>query len=597
MSVKSSADGGGTIKVLDRLVADQIAAGEVVERPGSVVKELVENSLDAGATRIQVDIDAGGVARVRVADNGAGIPAAEVELAFERHATSKIRLLADLDDISSFGFRGEALPSIAAVSRVTVQTRTADAIAGVRVALEAGRVTERKDAGCPVGTDIEVRDLFFNTPARLKFLKAESTEAGHAAEALVRLALMRPDVAFTLTSGGRKARQLPRADRIEERVAGLFPEEPLHRVEGEDLGVGVLAVLGPPERARAGAGSLYTYVNGRFVRDRALLKAVTQGFGGTLDQGRYPAGLVAVTLPPGACDVNVHPQKIEVRFADGRAVYRAVARIVGELASRAVWAVGARAPVRVAATAEGVAEEPALYAHPGRLVPPPQAPRSRTEPPMRPAQPAQPEPEQLAMPSAAAGAGTFSRLRIVGQAKSLFLLLEGDDDLVIVDQHAAHERVTFERLRAALSQGRLASQRLLVPSSVDLGPADAERIAALAPDLGRLGLDVSRSGRDRITIHAVPAEVCDASPSRLLADMVLALEESRGGSRGDADERALAIMACHGSLRAGASVAEAEIAALLRAMDTIDFAGHCPHGRPVLCRIPWSEIRRRVGRG
>lgn len=590
-----------TIRILERLVADQIAAGEVVERPGSIVKELVENSLDAGATRIQLDVDAGGVGRLRVLDDGAGIRAEEVELAFERHATSKIRSLADLDHVPSFGFRGEALPSIASVSRVTVRTRTRDSLAGTLVRIEAGTVVERREVGAPVGTEIEVRDLFFNTPARLKFLKREGTEQSHCSEALVRLALLRPDVAFAMKAGGRAVRELPRVERIEERVAGLFGGESLARARGEESAVGVLAILGPPERARAGAGSLYTYVNGRFIRDKALLGAVTQAFGGTLERGRYPVGLIALDVPRAGVDVNVHPQKTEVRFADAQAVYRAVVRVVGDMVSRAVWSFGrSDLPDAVAEpTGEPVpADEP--YAPAGRLVPEPPRRQPAARLPERPvaAAPSRsslwPETEAAAPET---GTGSFSRMEYVGQARGLFLVFDDADDLVIVDQHAAHERITYERLKKELASGGIATQRLLMPHNVDLGPADAERIAALADDLLRLGLEVERSGPDRVAIRAVPAELAGAAPDRLLAEIVLALEEGRSGSRGDADERALATMACHGSLRAGRAVQAAEARALLQQMDGIDFAGHCPHGRPALTRFAWREIRRRLGRG
>jgi len=596
------------IRVLDRIVADQIAAGEVVERPASVVKELVENAVDAGATRVQVEIDGGGATRIRVLDNGVGMRVEEIGIAFQRHATSKITRIEDLEAVSSFGFRGEALPSIASVSRIVVETRTADSVAGARAVFEAGEPGERREVGCPTGTAIEIRDLFFNTPARLKFLKRESTEAGHCAEALTRIALVRPDVSFVMISGGRRTRKLPRAERIEERVAALFKDETLARARVADGGIEVIAVLGPPERARAGAGSLYTYVNGRYVRDRALLSAIGQAFGGTLERGRYPVGLVAVRLPAGAVDVNVHPQKIEVRFADPRAVYQAVARAVAELVARAVWARG-RTRSLDPASAGGVAEAPGGYAPSGRLVPPPSSaggrpvaepriiPRAATAAPGGPVRLEQQAALDVGAAPAGADAGGFAALLYIGQARGTFLLFEDEDDLVILDQHAAHERITYEKLRAQLASGRVASQRLLAPHNVDLGPAEAERIAERADDLGRLGLEVGRAGPDRVAIHGVPAELGDVAPDRLLAEMVIALEESREGSRGEIEDRVLATMACHGSIRAGRRVTPDEVRALLEQMERIDLAGHCPHGRPVLARIPWREILRRVGRG
>jgi DNA mismatch repair protein MutL len=614
------------IEVLDGHVADQIAAGEVVERPGSVVKELMENSLDAGATSIQLDIDAGGIGRIRVRDNGEGMGGDEVETAFMRHATSKMRRIEDLAGVATFGFRGEALPSIASVSRVVMRTRQQDDVAGTMVTMTGGEVVERREVGCPVGCDLEVTDLFFNTPARLKFMKKESTEASHVAEALVRLAVMRPEVAFEMRSSGRKVRTLTRVEKIEERVQAMFPKERLVVSEGTEHGIDVLAVLGPPERARAGAGSLYTYVNGRFIRDKMVLRAVTQAFAGILEPGRYPVGLLSLTMPPGSIDVNVHPQKIEVRFADTEAVFRAIRYVVGGMAARAAWSYLPEMP-SIATDAQsapyGSPSASASHRPAGRLVPPPsrtpvsrvsraeESRRPETVPPNDPA----PTPSDAATSptspsSAAAGPdevpmrqisrpatkGAFSDLRILGQAKGLFLILEDERDLVIIDQHAAHERVTYEGLRDQLQAGVIPSQQLLIPHSVDLGPEDAERIAGHREPLGQLGLEVTQSGPDQVTIHAVPALLKEASPDRLLADMVLAIEEGRQGTKGDWEEKVLATMACHGSIRAGRAVATEEIATLLGQMDNIDFAGHCPHGRPVLTRIPWQEIRRRLGR-
>lgn len=587
------------IRVLDRIVADQIAAGEVVERPASVVKELVENSLDAGATRVQVEIDAGGIGRILVRDNGRGLGPDEAQLAFARHATSKLVAIEDLERVATFGFRGEALPSIASVARVSLRTRRREDLAGLHLELVAGDVVGRRETGCPVGSELEVTDLFFNTPARLKFLKRETTEAGHCAEALVRLALVRPDVSFALVSSGRRVRELSRAEKSEERVAELFPDEPLAVARGAEGGVEVLAVLGPPHRARAGAGSLYTYVNGRFVRDRAMLKAVAQGFGGTLARGSYPAGMVAIGLPAGGVDVNVHPQKTEVRFADPGAVYRAVSRVVAELAGRAVWARGVGSAPPAVEAGGRIAETPATYEgpRPDRLVPTPRFDGHPARPMSR--GPAAREPERLPFAGASSRAAdrALSSMRYVGQARGTYLIFEDDRDLVVIDQHAAHERITFERLRAELAKGRLASQRLLTPHHVDLGPAEAERIAVLEAPLARLGLEISRSGPDRIAIRAVPAAAGSASPDRLLAELVLALESGREDSGGATDDKALATVACHGSIRAGRVVSEEEARALLAQMDGVDLAGHCPHGRPVVARIPWAEIDRRVGRG
>ncbi|MBN2341702.1 MAG: DNA mismatch repair endonuclease MutL [Deltaproteobacteria bacterium] len=655
------------IKVLNKVVADQIAAGEVVERPSSVVKELVENAIDAGATHILLEVDGGGAGRIRVLDNGEGFAPDDIETAFLRHATSKISNIEDLNSVRSFGFRGEALASIASVAKVTVHTRVAGAVAGTRLKIEGGDILERREAASPVGTDFEVRELFYNVPARLKFLKKEATEASHCIEALVRMALIRPDVSFKVMSAGRKVRELVKVTDPTERVKALFSSEALAMTEGDENGVLVRAVLGAPEKARAGAGSLYTYVNGRYIRDRALLRAVTQAFGHTLAPGRYPVGFISVEIAPEAYDVNVHPQKTEVRFANPQAVFRAVSHVVGAMAASSPWAramtTGATPrPVAdssnrsnsytgtaVSVTAQSVKDFAAKYEE--TPAPRPAADDTSSSLPLPPtstfmggyptpaaqqkwvhpmdlvkaraaqvfgtgakdAPPAesvdeskianqttaQPIPKQTpvlpAMAKSDKDLEPFSSLRYVGQAKNMFLVMEDEEDLVIIDQHAAHERVTYEKLRAQLAKGAISSQRLLTPHMVDLGPAETQRIVEQKDELAKLGLEVEQAGADRIAVYGTPAEI-DGAPERLLAEVVLALEKGREGTKGDMEDHAVATMACHSSIRAGRSMQEKEVTALLRQMDTVDFAGHCPHGRPVLARIPWSEIRRRVKR-
>lgn len=628
------------IKVLHKVVADQIAAGEVVERPASVVKELVENSLDAGATNVLLEIEGGGAGRIRVMDNGAGFDNDDIELAFLRHSTSKISNIEDLNTVSSFGFRGEALASIASVAKVTVHTRIKDAVAGTRLRIEGGQIVDKREAASPVGTEFDVQDLFFNVPARLKFLKKQSTEASHCIEALVRLALVRPNVSFKVVSSGRTVRELVRVTDPIERVRDLFSSETLALTEDEENGISVRAILGAPEKARAGAGSLYTYVNGRYVRDRAMLRAVTQAFGRTLESGRYPVGFISVDVPPGSFDVNVHPQKTEVRFANPQAVFRAVSHVVGAMAAKSPWA-----HYMVAAVDDSV-EQMSMSITPeasedseevdSDRIREAKASYDSSQPKSFPNPPThgfstQPSPlsksiesggfpshskEEISTHAACAAqsvvipksveqvqesislgqsAQKFSQLRYIGQAKSMFLIMEDAQELVIIDQHAAHERVTYERLRQELAAGKIASQRLLQPHMIDLGPAETSRIVDHKEALERLGLEVEQAGTDRIAIYGVPAEI-SASPDRLLAEMVLALEEEREGTRGETEDHAVATMACHSSIRAGRKVLDQEVDALLLQMDEIDFAGHCPHGRPVLARIPWSEIRRRVKR-
>ncbi len=646
------------IKVLHKIVADQIAAGEVVERPASVVKELIENSIDAGADQITMELDAGGVGRIRILDNGAGLADDDVETAFLRHATSKIANIEDLNAIRSFGFRGEALASIASVSRVTVHTRVKNAVAGAKVRIEGGEFLEKREAPSPVGTDFEVRDLFYNVPARLKFLKKESTESSHCIEALVRMALVRPDVSFKVISNGRRVRELVKVADATERVKALFASETLAMTEGEEYGVTVRAVLGAPDKARAGAGSLYTYVNGRYIRDRSLLRAVTQAFGHTLESGRYPVGFISVDMPPHAFDVNVHPQKTEVRFSNPQSVFRAVSHVVGAMAAQSPWTrmstgvsvasgtevensientatevrgAGTKSALRDAAADYGPSATMSFPAPPvagltGYSKATPYSGEERKEntviggngtngtggaanDALRRAAPdsadlfgalpsALPRDRNMHSPQQSGEPGkdtSFSSLRYVGQMRNMFLIMEDASDMVIIDQHAAHERVTYERLRSELAKGRIGSQRLLTPHMIDLGPLETERIVEKKNALSRLGLEVDQAGADRIAVYGVPPEIT-ASPERLLAELVLALEEGREGTKGDLEDRAVATLACHSSIRAGRTMQEKEVEALLLQMDRVDFAGHCPHGRPVLARIPFSEIRRRVHR-
>ncbi|MBN2804329.1 MAG: DNA mismatch repair endonuclease MutL [Deltaproteobacteria bacterium] len=632
------------IEVLSSVVADQIAAGEVIERPASIIKELVENSIDANATSIQVEVDSGGIGRIRIFDNGDGFPKQDVETAFLRHATSKISNIDDILNINSYGFRGEALASIAAVSKLTVLTRTDEDVAGKKLVIHGGRTVENKDAGCPVGTDFEIRDLFYNVPARLKFLKRESTETSHCIEAVTRMALIRPDISFKIISKGRVVKKFIKTDEPAKRVKDLFKDEPLALAKGEENGVAVTAILGPPDRARAGGGSLYTYVNGRYIRDKALLGAVSRAFAGTLDKGRYPVGYISITVPPTGVDVNVHPQKTEVRFANTQAVFRAVSHVVGAMVARSPWVKKEEDLTDInfnfqqgdnAKFFEINESNLAYDSDSDNMVPPPSGLKfpdinkyssldeisvkteksvagsvnhdntrsSFTEAGTGADTETVPRQENIPLQNSfsksltlPSGAGVFSSMSFIGQAKGTFLLFEDGDDLVVMDQHAAHERVTYENLRTQLLDGRVKSQRLITPHNVDLGPSEADRIEEHKDELSKLGLDIERSGEDRISIYSVPSEVGGASPDKLLAETVIAIEEGREGSGGDMEDKAVATIACHGSIRAGRKVLKEEVDSLLMQMDKIDFAGHCPHGRPVLTRLSWREIAKKVGR-
>ncbi len=583
----------GIIQKLSDELANQIAAGEVVERPASVVKELVENALDAHATRVVVDIEQGGSLLVRVSDDGDGMSAEDALLALERHATSKIRTLDDLFRLGTFGFRGEALPSIASVSRLLVRTRARGANEGTEVEVNGGRAPVVRPAGGATGTTFEVRELFFNVPARRKFLKATATESAHVGEVVLGAALGRPDVSFVLSRDGRIVREYLRASSRAERARTASAGETLAHVSGERGPLRIEAMLAAPERARAGATGLALLVNGRAVRDRVLARAVANAYGSVLDGGRYPVGVVWLDLPPELVDINVHPQKAEVRFTDGRGVFDAITRELHTQLARAFGLPDLQNPFvqpRVA-IAEPMAPSYGPSTLPREVLPPVTMPR--------------PEPTLLrdvnlfgveAAPPTEARTVLYSALRFIGQLRGTFLLCEGNDGLYVLDQHAAAERVTFDRLRRSFASREIATQRLLVPAVVDLQPADVALLEEHAADVMRLGVEVRAVGDAAVAVHAVPAILTRADPARVVRDLASELAHAGGRAFGAAVDLVLATMACHGSIRAGDAISPEEVRALLDALDAVDFAGHCPHGRPVLMRLAWSELERRVGR-
>ncbi len=643
------------IALLPPDVANQIAAGEVVERPASVVKELVENSLDAGATTVTVTVDGGGLARVSVTDDGVGMAPDDLRLAVVRHATSKIRSADDLVGVSTYGFRGEALPSIASVSRFKVVSRARGEDVGAEALVEAGAEAVVREAGCATGTTISVEDLFYNTPARRKFMRSPQTEGAACVDAVVRLAIPRPDVRFVIRRDGRVVRELLRHQDIAARVREVWPDEKLADLRGARGPVKVTALLGPPERARSGASHLALYVNGRHVRDRVLLRAVAQAYGSTLEGGRYPVGAVLVEVPPADVDVNVHPQKSEVRFASQGAVFEAVTVVLRDAAGAAPWAQAAVRPKdfwaehlpagppienKAAELIEKVREEsereetPATHAVPAPSVTAPsvtapsvtapsvtalrafvEAPADPEDPwarllqapyppkpyesvakPAAPAPPTPPPAPAMGDPAAELpGGGTFSALRYVGQLRRMYLLCESETGVVILDQHAAAERVTFDRLRRAFGARTVSMQPMLVPERVELSPEDVALVEERSEDLLSLGMDLAPIGPSTVAVRAVPALLLRADPRRLARDLVSELGR-QGNDFSRAVDLVLATMACHGSVRGGDTLADEEARALLLALDHVDFAGHCPHGRPVVWSMRWGELERKVGR-
>jgi DNA mismatch repair protein MutL len=596
------------IRVLPEQLIHQIAAGEVIERPASVIKELVENSLDAGARRIDIEIEEGGARLCRVRDDGGGIDRDELALALSRHATSKIVSIEDLERVGTLGFRGEALPSIASVSRMKLVSRTPSSTVGYSISADNGALSEVEPSPHPPGTTVEVRDLFFNVPARRKFLRAERTETQHIARMLERLALSSFETAFTLTAGRRTvyhhpaaATQLERERRVAEIVGDEFMANALH-VEHDSAGCRLTGWLCQPTHARAQPDLQHFYLNGRMLRDRLVAGAIRLGFRDVMFHGRHPAYVLFMDIDPSQVDVNAHPAKLEVRFRDGRHVHDFLFRTV-ERALRDTYA-GASVPMPPADANTIVPQQ----ANAGPMWPSraPGASSSVTQYfgqsslGLRVAeQSASPTPMPIGMPPAASANDETPPLGFaLAQLHGIYILSQARDGLILVDMHAAHERTTYERMKAALEGGSVASQPLLIPLVVSVSPAEADVLEEHADALSRVGLDIARSGPAGVQVRAIPAVLAardlDELVRRVAADLTM-----HGASRGveEALNEILGTMACHGAVRAHRNLAVPEMNALLREMERTVRSDQCNHGRPTWTHVSLADLDRMFLRG
>lgn len=632
------------IRVLPDDLSNQIAAGEVVERPASAVRELVENSLDAGATRIDVELLDGGAQLIRVSDNGRGMGPRDAERSIQRHATSKISTREDLFRIASYGFRGEALPSIASVSRFELVTRVKDSLEATRVVVEGGSLKLVEPWSAPVGTTITVRDLFFNTPARRKFLKTKNTEQRVCIETIERIALPRPDVSFTLQVDGRKILELPAVEDIWQRVAaieGYDNSKMLYPAAvAEQDGVTAWGFVGEPKYTMRHTAGMRVFVNGRAIRDRMLLGAVRQGYETLVDRGRSPVVYLFVSVPLDALDVNVHPAKTEVRFRDQNAVFRAVRRSVSHALIDAPWVEGnqkVRAedaakilhlprtsqPQDLPRSVDPLAQaDLSLWSHvpqrsyalrkdddpvtfhggAGRL----ESEQSRADFPRTgtvqsaefelAAEAAYPAPASAA-DDTIPNAGWFQSLHYIGPLHRLYLLLSGPQGLVVIDQHAAHERITYERFRSAWRQRNVIVQQMLVPDMLTL---NAHRTLTLLDHLdffAQLGFELEHFGDNDFALRGVPDWFGARNFRAMLID---ALDDLAADGATVQIEQALdailSRMACHGSIRAGDTISPAEVRVLLADLDAVDFGANCPHGRPIYLPVTLEELETRFER-
>lgn len=598
----------GRIRLLSDALVDQIAAGEVVERPASVVKELVENSLDAGASKIRVEVRDGGSALIAVTDDGSGMSPAELPMALQRHATSKLSSAADLMRIASFGFRGEALPAIASVSRFRILSRVRGSDHAYEIRSLAGRILREGQAGGPVGTRIEVADLFASVPARRKFLKRPATEWGHIADWLGRLAMVRPEIHIEAQRDDRPAMVWPACRDPRDRIAAILSDEDasaLIEVDQTTPDCRIHAFVSTPERTRPNSQGLYLFVNGRPVRDRLLRHALIESYRDLLARGRFPTCILLLEIAPEAVDVNVHPAKWEVRFSDPQAIHRAIRRAVRDAMSSRRWLgtlTGPNAPPRTPAfvrAADSSDFPPSHGASNDWIF------ASRAERPDHVADAVDSaDPMGVGAAFEAPPVASFAALPILGQLHASYLLAETEDGLIVVDQHAAHERVLYEGLRKQWLESGVSRQGLLTPITVELTP---NAMAALdeAGELAlRLGFEIEAFGEGAVLVRAVPAEVAGQDVASLVTELAAALEEAPREVAADASairwlpslDRLFATLACHSARRFGDRLPELEQRAILAGLDTIPWAPTCPHGRPVAILIRHEDLETRFRR-
>jgi DNA mismatch repair protein MutL len=591
------------ISRLSEDMVNRIAAGEVVERPASVVKELVENAIDAGARRIEVVTAAGGVALIRVTDDGAGMAREDLSLAVERHCTSKLE---SLDDIRSLGFRGEALAAIGAAARLSIASRRKDAGEAYAISVDGGRIDPIRPVALSAGTQVEVRDLFFATPARLKFLKSERSEAAAVAEVVKRLAMAHPEIRFVLAGSDRATLELAAATGEDARLARLaailgpdFRDNAI-AVDAEREGVRLEGFAGLPTYSRANSLAQYLFVNGRPVRDKLLLGALRGAYSDLMKRDRFPAAALFITLPPGEVDVNVHPTKAEIRFRDPGLVRGLVVGAIRQAFSRSGPRSSTTAASATIAAFRPAGPRPHWQAPPGwgsgerqgnTVLAPGFAEAAQAAFAVAPSADARTMPEaqsaSLSMPLGAA----------VAQVHETYIVAQTADGVVIVDQHAAHERLVFERLKRAMASRGLARQILLIPEIVELPEEDVDRVAERSEDLALLGLVIERFGPGAVAVRETPSMLGAIDAGALVRDLAAEMAEwERSDSLRDRLERVASTMACHGSVRAGRRLKPAEMDALLREIEATPNASECNHGRPTFIELKLADIERLFGR-
>lgn len=567
----------GVIRILPEKVIGQIAAGEVIERPSSVVRELTDNSLDAGSKRVHVLVERGGKKRIKVSDDGCGMDRHDLLLCMERHATSKISAMDDLFSIRSLGFRGEAVPSIGAVSRLEITSRPHDHLVGHKLKVTAGQMKSLDEVGCPPGTVVEVRDLFFNMPVRRRFLKGDKTETDHVLDAFMRIGLPHLQTHFRLEEGEKTLLNLPPADAVQMRLPAFFGKDAVASMveaTGDHGEFKIKVYLGHPDQVRSRADRILFYVNHRHVRDRLLMHATMEGYGQRLMKGRYPLAVVFLEVDPSLVDVNIHPAKHEIRLQQAQLIHQVMIAIIRN--------------------ALGPEHHPLQALEPGE-------PKGLSTADPRPLQVSEPFLAYATEPSASSPPARLQvqsplplevDLRILGQVKGTYILCEGREGLFLVDQHAAHERVLYETLRVSYQAAKVESQTFLIPPRLELSVRDSRVLAERLKQLGGLGLEIEPFGGNTFLVRSVPVTLLKVRWESLLSDLIPTLEQGGDLSSEALLDGVLTVMACHGAIRAGEQLSGEEMSALIKQLFATQLPTNCPHGRPTMRTFTYGELER-----
>lgn len=588
-----------TIRILPEILSNQIAAGEVVERPVSIVKELVENSIDAGATSITIEIANGGKSVIRVSDDGIGLSRDDALLAIERYATSKIYTTKDLFSISTMGFRGEALPSIASISKMSLVTRTRDADIATRIDMAGGRILNVSDAGAPVGTMVEVKSLFYNTPARKKFLKSDQTEISHVNDAIFGMALGHKDIRFRLFVDQKMVKNFSLSDDLFQRsvqIIGAEASDKLYALDFSDSLVKIYGYCSNPGLTRSTSSKIFLFVNRRLIYDRGLISAIFKGYRSRIMKGRFPAGAFFIDIPFDQVDVNVHPSKREIRFFDGQRVYQALAMAVENTLAHA------QQDMRVYSSAppfqdlaQDLSQNLAQDLSQDQVTYDQKTIDSITDDRVR-ENPTAPFGFKMAKPGIKmqtdhpSDSHPFGAMNIIGQVLGTYILAESDQGLVMIDQHAAHERIVYERLKHRYESLDVQSQTLVVPETLEFSFKEADLLTRLLPDLLLLGFNIEPFGGSTFVVKAVPAMIDGREIRSILIDIIeSALIKKEGGASHAWLDDCLMLMACHTAVRANKTLHPKEMQALVTDLELCKNSRHCPHGRPIV--IYWSKAK------